>query len=188
MDDIDEHGDIGIHLVSLHAGHEEEEEDYGDGSLIVIAPPMDERVVRIDFDGGFLFRACPRDHACLRDTVDVDTVHDIDVDDVDKKGEDEKKEETETNKKRNMDEKILVSFSMCVDPKMKFLPQSFLNFIMRTAIGTIWKMFLRVAEDVKNGKRPEHAKAIERKRETLYDWVDERVNKMLSSMNPNVVM
>ena len=41
------------------------------------------------------------------------------------------------------------------------------------------EMFLNVAEDVKEGSRPEHSAAIAKKREVLYDWVEERTRVML---------
>jgi len=78
-------------------------------------------------------------------------------------------------------DKILVCVSFFVDAKIHFLPMSVINFVVRTVIGKSWNMFLHVARDVFAGKRPAHAKAIEQKRDTLYDWVDERVQTMLSS-------
>lgn len=74
---------------------------------------------------------------------------------------------------------VLVTFSFSIDPKLR-IPQTLINFFVRTAIGHLWGMFLRVAEDVKDGKRPAHSEAIESKREALYDWVQERTAVMLS--------
>jgi hypothetical protein len=74
---------------------------------------------------------------------------------------------------------VLVTFSFSIDPKLR-IPQTLINFFVRTAIGHLWGMFLRVAEDVKDGNRPAHSEAIESKREALYDWVLERTAVMLS--------
>ena len=46
------------------------------------------------------------------------------------------------------------------------------------------EMFLNVAEDVKEGRRPEHSAAIAKKREVLYDWVEERTRVMLGQDPP----
>ena len=77
------------------------------------------------------------------------------------------------------DNLILLTFTFSVDPKLSILPQSFLNFFLRTAIHQIWGMFLDVATEVCDGKRPEHSAAIARKRVELYDWVEERTRCML---------
>ena len=76
------------------------------------------------------------------------------------------------------DDLVLVTFSFAIDPKLR-IPQALINFFVRTAIGHLWGMFLAVAEDVKDGKRPAHSEAIEKKREVLYNWVDERTEVML---------
>ena len=75
-------------------------------------------------------------------------------------------------------DQVLVTFSVAVDPKLR-IPQSLMNFFVRLAIGHLWEMFLRVAEDVKEGKHPAHSKAIATKRESVYEWVEERARVML---------
>ena len=84
------------------------------------------------------------------------------------------------NSAEEQDDLVLVTFSFSIDPKLR-IPQSLINFFVRTAIGHLWGMFLRVAEDVKNGKRSSHSEAIERKRNELYDWVEERAAVMLQT-------
>lgn len=106
--------------------------------------------VRIKVDGGFVFEKCPIDHPMARSSSG--------------------------DKTNNL---ILLTFTFSVDPKLSILPQSFLNFFLRVAMRQIWGMFLHVAEEVGDGKRPAHSEAIERKREELYDWVEERTNAML---------
>lgn len=76
---------------------------------------------------------------------------------------------------------VLVTVLFSIDPKLR-VPQSLINFFVRTAIGHLWGMFLRVAEDVKEGKRPCHKEAIETKREELYNWVEERTRIMLGKI------
>jgi hypothetical protein len=78
----------------------------------------------------------------------------------------------------SQDDLVLVTFSFSVDPKLR-IPQTLINFFVRTAIGHLWGMFLRVAEEVKNGNSPAHSEAINRKREVLYNWVEERATIML---------
>ena len=116
-----------------------------------VVPEPDPKCVRVDVDGGFLFETCPKDHPTIK-FIENDS------------GE----------------EMILVSFSAVMNPNMKGLPQSLLNFLVKTALGTMWKMLLQIAQDVKDGKRPDHASAIERKKEELYDYINGRVDVMLS--------
>ena len=44
-----------------------------------------------------------------------------------------------------------------------------------------WGSLLQVAEDVKEGKRPDHGKCIEEKQE-LYGWVNERIEAMFDKL------
>lgn len=157
FDDIDENGEIGIHLTNLEIGDQE-------GAFKV--PPQSD-AVRVSLDGGFLFRKCPTDHEELESF---------------KKEQKILRSRNSTNKENDGDddEILLVSFCMCLDPKLRLLPQSLLNFIVRTAMGTAWKFFLEVANDVKDGKREAHARYIKQKRGSLYDWVDSRVKIMFS--------
>jgi len=150
FDDIDAKGDIGVRLKGLHTGSSETD---------VEIPPPEDGAVRVDFDGGFLFRKCPEDHPALST----------------KQPRDNNGEEGESSADEHM---LLVSFLMYVDSKINFLPQSLINFVVRTVIGRMWEKFLTVAEDVKAGRRPRHAEAIAAKRESLYDWVEQRVESL----------
>lgn len=76
------------------------------------------------------------------------------------------------------EEQILVSFKMFVDPKMNSIPTTLINFVTRTVIGQIWSMLLRVAEEVRDKKRPNHLDSIDRK-PAFYQWVHSRVEAML---------
>ncbi len=73
---------------------------------------------------------------------------------------------------------ILVSVQMHIDPKIDFVPVALMNFVTRTVLYTMWCMRLRVAEGVRDGKRPEHAAAIETKKHSLYDWTRARCADM----------
>jgi len=141
VDDIDDRGEIVVRLHSLHTGDENG-----------LVPPPDEKdgVIRIDFDGGFVFRK----HVVNDDDDNVE-IH------------------------ASTEDLIMTSFQSSIDSKLNTLPKPLLNFVLRQAFGMMWSMLLRVAEEVRDGKRPEHAKAISAKREVLYDWVDERVGLML---------
>jgi hypothetical protein len=68
-----------------------------------------------------------------------------------------------------------------LDTKLKSMPSGFINFVTRTVFGAMWAGLLHVAEDVKEGKRPQHKEAIEEKTE-LYRWMEERVNVMLANL------
>lgn len=116
-------------------------------------PEATSKAVRVDMDGGFLFEACPADHPAM-EYVD----------------------------KEDGEEYLLVTFSALMNPNMRNLPQSLLNFLVKTALGTAWKMLLKIAQDVKDGKRPDHATAMITKREELYDYIKGRVDDMLSTL------
>ena len=79
----------------------------------------------------------------------------------------------------NGEERILSSFLAYVDSKLLSFPKPLLDFVLRQAFGLVWNKLLRVAEEVRDGKRNEHQKVIDAKKEVLYDWVDERVSHML---------
>jgi len=166
-DDIDEKGDIGLHLRGITDDNtnvleydEDENMAFDDG---LILPEVAPGVTRVPWEGGFLFRRCPSDHPALV------------------KDKDEAPENTDADDTTNSNEdKILVSFTMTLVPRLKYLPQFVINFIVKVVLGVMWNMLLQVTQDVKNGDRPAHAEAIKEKRESLYDWVEERIASMLS--------
>ena len=155
FDDIDAKGDIGVRLKGLHTGSSETD---------VHIPPPEGGAVRVDFDGGFLFRKCPEDHPALLTKSPHDSGKSVE---------------------NNDEHMLLVSFLMYVDSKINFLPQGLINFVVRTVIGRMWEKFLTVAEDVKAGRRPKHAEAIAAKRESLYDWVEQRVESLFEKHRSN---
>ena len=122
-----------------------------------LVPPPEKGIVRMDFVMDFLFRPCPPDHAALSKS----TAH--------------------YPKGENL---ILLTTVMYCDPKIAFVPHSFMNFCTRTAIGTVWRMILKVSEEVREGKRPVHADLIASKREELYDWIEERA-QLITGMHPS---
>ena len=160
-----------------------------DGIEILPASNMIGSGVRIKVDGGFVFEKCPSDHPMAkygRKDKKKDNKENKKAEGNDNKlSSDEKNEggNEENNPNDDNDEDddnlILLTFTFSVDPKLSILPQSFLNFFLRTAIHQIWGMFLDVATEVCDGKRPEHSAAIARKRVELYDWVEERTRCML---------
>lgn len=156
FDAIEEDGHIGIQLKTIDADQDP------------VVPEVDGSTVRVDVDGGFLFQACPQDHPAMQEYKNIHNEHSKKISNHDE------------NEDNDDDQYILVTFSAVMDPHMKLLPQSFLNFLVKTALGTAWKMLLNIAQDVKDGKRPDHASAIERKRQEVYDYVQERVQVMLS--------
>jgi hypothetical protein len=118
-------------------------------------PPPSPEMERIDFEGAMLLRPCPRSHELLLKSKHV-----------------------------YAEPVILISFKMFVDPHMTGIPTSVINFITRTVIGTIWGMFLSVAEDVRNGKRFQHKQAISAKKE-FYDWMAVRIGILLEKAASN---
>ena len=119
-------------------------EDFDGGDLV---PPPEKGVTRMDFEADFMFRTAPPDHIALKNSK---------------------------AKYPDGEKLILLTVVLFCDPKVHFVPQTFLNFVTRTAIGSVWKMILNISEQVREGKRPAHADLIASKREELYDWVEER--------------
>lgn len=76
------------------------------------------------------------------------------------------------------DDLITITLVFSIDPQLRVVPQSFLNFFFRVAIGSVWCMFLSVADEVKAEERPAHLRAIGEKGD-LYDWIKERTRAML---------
>jgi hypothetical protein len=112
-----------------------------------VVPPLEKGIVRMDLEGDFLFRPCPNDHEALK----------------------------KSKAKYPEGEKlILLTFVCYCDPKIYLVPHAFMNFCTRTAMGTVWRMILRIAEEVRAGERPAHSELIASKREELYDWLDEQ--------------
>ena len=80
----------------------------------------------------------------------------------------------------NSSDVVLVGLSLFVDAKLsKLFPQWIANFIVRIAMMRLFRIFIAVAEDVHAGRRPDHTAAIARRRDEIYDWIDERVNTLL---------
>jgi hypothetical protein len=145
MDAIDEESHVAVKMTSLSPG-----EVHGGIEI----PAAEKGIVRMDFDGGVLFRQCPLDHPSLAHS------------------------KTEYPANEHL---LLVSLTMHIDAKVSFVPLSFINFVTRTAIGRMWHMLLHVAEQVREGKRPEHAEAIANKKE-LYEWIEKRVDVMFEKL------
>ncbi|GAX18065.1 hypothetical protein FisN_25Hh040 [Fistulifera solaris] len=178
VDEIDERGYIVIRLNTLSKQQEQEHPAVHE---------KDPEVVRVDFEGAILFRACPLDHE-LRNNIDP-------------------------NDPLAREPLVLVSFKMYVplissvgvshplsnafafssyhllhlflrrflDSKFTAVPTSLVNFCTKTVIGSMWNMFLHVAEDVRDGTRPEHAKIIAEKA-NLYQWIEQRSQVMLEQL------
>jgi hypothetical protein len=122
----------------------------------VIPEPLPKQV-RIDYDCSILIRACPSDHPCLAKS----------------------KHQYPAN-----EEILLFSLEMNADPHVAAIPQSLQNFVTRTVIGRFWSSLMHVAEDVREGKRPQHMEAIDQKRD-LYEWIDQRISVMVEKVKEN---
>jgi hypothetical protein len=199
VDDIDATGDICVLVNSLSAdaGHRQRL----DGPAGFIFPEVDEAdTVRIDFEGGFLFRALPRGWREARRAAPAapssssswfsggwgESAAADDDAAVDEAAAATSPDGTPCDDERGAApevggddaDMILVSVQMYIDPKISFVPASLMNFVTRTVLYTMWCMLLRVAEGIRDGKAPAHAAAIEAKRETLYDWTKDRCEEM----------
>jgi len=119
----------------------------------IIPEPLPSHV-RVDFENGILIRGCPVDHPCL------------------------------INSKKNYpenEELIMISLAMTVDAHVKFVPKRVINFVTRTVIGRLWSSTLKVAEDIRDGKRTKHQEAI-REKIDLYGWIEERTQVMFDKL------
>jgi hypothetical protein len=163
-DDIDDlegrtTGTIAVSLSSLEEGVIKKStvagEHYKDAEDLPV-PPCPEGLKRAEFDGGLLIRQCPPDHASLQhSTIEYPPGEHL----------------------------ILVGFSMRIDGKISpMFPSWIINFVISSVITHMWSMFLRVAEEIRSGSRPEHAEAIARKRGEIYDWVDKRIEDMFAQL------
>jgi len=134
----------------------------------LIIPPVKKGVARMKVKGGFTLRKCPSSNPLLETTLRCDATA--------------ANRDLSSSLAAAAEDLVLFTFSFCVDPQLAVIPKVFVNFFLRTAMGQMWNMFLNVAEDIKDGKRPDHSKAIEEKREVLYDWIEERTSIMLGQV------
>ena len=149
VDEIDSNGLIIAKMTSIG--------DTGEGEVIKKSlpgnfevPELTEGMERCDFGGITIFRHCPTDHPNYKMAQSKFPNKDL----------------------------ILTQFMMSFDAKMTMVPKSMINFITRTALGTVWNMLLRVAEQVREGNREEHCNMIAQKA-GFYNWVEERCSYML---------
>eukprot|EP00537_Pseudo-nitzschia_pungens_P012021 CAMPEP_0172391140 /NCGR_PEP_ID=MMETSP1061-20121228/7607_1 /TAXON_ID=37318 /ORGANISM="Pseudo-nitzschia pungens, Strain cf. pungens" /LENGTH=402 /DNA_ID=CAMNT_0013121679 /DNA_START=230 /DNA_END=1435 /DNA_ORIENTATION=+ len=154
VDDIDENGFIVATMTTLNDKTE-------DGRAVIESlptgfevPPPASGMERCDFDGAVLFRNCPEHHPNYAASKSKFPHRDL----------------------------ILLQFTMQFDAKMAMVPKSTINFVTRTALGVVWNMLLRVAEDVRDGNREEHRRVISEKAD-FYRWVEERCEYMLHAIS-----
>jgi hypothetical protein len=120
----------------------------GEGGGVVPEPAGGLK--RVPTEGAILLRRCPDDHPLLQ----------------------------KSRADYHQEPLILLTFKICVRTSLHIFPTAFINFVTRTVIGTIWAMFLTVAEEVRDGKRPVHQAAIDEKQD-FYNWISERAEKVL---------
>jgi hypothetical protein len=118
-------------------------------------PEPDKKCNSIGFDGGILIQKCPKNAPVM-----------------------EKVRNSNPNAGDDTEGMILVRYASVLEFKSKFIPQWFLSFLIKVALGTSWKVLFGIALDVKNGKRPEHSKVIKEKREA-YDYIESRVDALM---------
>jgi hypothetical protein len=108
---------------------------------------------RVDFHAGILIRPCPPDHPTLKHSK---------------------------NQYPEGEKLLLVSVVQQMDANIARVPIRLINFFTRNVLGQMWGNLLQIAEDVKNGKRPEHQEMIASKQD-LYGWIEKRVSVMIAS-------
>jgi hypothetical protein len=125
-------------------------------------PELSSKLRRAELHAGMLIRPCPPDHPCLQNQGGAEG--------------------------GARPEMLLFSTTLQADGRVTGVPLSIINFVTRHAVGAQWGALLQVAEDVRQGRRPEHQNAIAAQPE-LYAWVEERVRIMLREPDPtsNVV-
>lgn len=117
--------------------------------------PVEKGYTRVDFEAAFFFRSCPLDHPSLAHS----------------------KHQYPDN-----EQLILVSLEEKIDAHVGGVHKSMINFFTRIVLAGQWIALLQVAEGIRDGKRPEHMKAMQERHE-LYDWVKQRLGCMLDGTN-----
>lgn len=143
IDAIEEAAAILIRVKDLAPGYFDDDIDI---------PEPAKGVVRIDFDAGFVIRACPEHHDLLKRS---------------------------RRKYPEKEHKVLVTIEKSVDAHVSYVPLSIINFFTRQVIKQMLVSLLDVASDIQSGKREKHAEAIQAKEE-LYGWVNQRVEAMFT--------
>jgi hypothetical protein len=163
VDDIDERASIVIKMRSLEAG---QRHPHPHGGSVTIPPP-ERGNVRVDLDAGMLIRACPPDHPVLRERGR-------------RRGRRPRPHEKNDDEKDD-DHVLLFSLYQQVDANVRLVPMSLINFFTRTVLSRMWHTLIDVATEVRDGRRPDHQNAI-RANPDLYEWVERRVEVMLSNV------
>lgn len=81
------------------------------------------------------------------------------------------------------EESIMISFFYKFENKGTYCPEFLLQFGIRVGIFFGWGRFLKAAEQIRDGKLPQHKQEIQKKKEALYHWVEERVDVLCSVSN-----
>jgi hypothetical protein len=76
----------------------------------------------------------------------------------------------------------LLSVYQKLDAHVAGIPRGLINFVAFTACEHQWETLLPIDDDIKDGKRPKHATAIQSKRD-LHAWIERRVNIMFENMD-----
>ena len=129
-------------------------EDNGEDGLEILPAT---KGVRIKVDGGFVFEKCPMDHPMANTSSSGGDTHD-DGDD------------------NNL---ILLTFTFSSRSQTLHLTPISAQLLFEDCHATNMGKVSSCGGGGGDGKRPAHSEAIERKREALYDWVEERTNAKL---------
>jgi len=125
------------------------------GANGLVPDPIDG-VNRVTLGGGLTFRQCPPDRA-----------------------------EVAKKLKGTTEECVLVNLSVVYENRNNNLKPGFLirkmsNFVLKIITGGLWQRLIGVAEEIRDGKRPEFSKVIEEKPST-YNWAKGCIEKIVDS-------
>ena len=161
VDDIDEDGAIIIvanpvvDVAAANINSDTIKKDVDDDEDVVRIPPVAKNVVRMEATAGITFRRCPSDHPALLSSYTSSSAQSQKIKSEKTKSGATTKQTTTTTTKHQATESnnnlILITITSQADPKLAYIPQSFINFATRTAIGGIWASQLYVAESIRDG-------------------------------------
>lgn len=130
-----------------------------DGAEDGLVPPPEEGINRVTLGGGLTFRKCPEDRA-------------------------ENAKKLRGKKAKEEENFVLVDFAVVYQNKKKFLKPGFIirkmsNFVLKIITSALWQRLLSIAEEIRDGKRPEFDKVVEEK-PVPYGWAKNCIEKIVS--------
>jgi len=149
VDDTDSSKELVVNLEALEPG-----------AFDGLVPPKEEKINRALLSGGLMFRKCPEEMV------------------------ERSKALRSKSKKANEEKIVLMTLSVVYENRSKFLNANIFmrqmsKFMLRVVIGAIWSRVIGVAQDIRDGKRPNFEKVMKEKKE-VYDWAKVCADKMVT--------